>query len=398
MEQAAGSDRGRTATAIAVVAAIAAFGVVDTLIPGVTATERAAYVVLFLILAVTAAWSMPRIRLPRQGWLILAGWVVLLAFWTMPTAMQRYIYPAYVAGDLISLLLPAILVVVGLAHPPSFSRTAVDAFAVVLAMGAVLAALLGYGEPRHEAPAVFAVAVAWYRVATAKGGLRLALWLAVAILLLVLGFSSGQRTSLVIWAGGACYALVIGLFSSRLVPVLLSLAALVTLVLAGPVIGESIERATRGTRQAVLVTGERDASVLARLAEADDVVRTFRIEGPATRWLTGLGHGATYEPRVSFLSRNVTGHGRVHNVHIGPLLAWFRYGAIGVAVWLLLVVLAVRSSLSVLREGDTLRATFGVIVLASLVEGVAFNVFVDPVFAYGVAGLLLWRKQGAVAG
>lgn len=384
--------------AIALAFCIACFATIDALNIGVGPAERAAYVVLVGVVIAVFVPALARLDFSRTGWLLIGTWLLFQAIWTIPAVVQRQVYPVYIAGDLAAGLLPILLFAIGRKNPQLFGRAIVLWMTVALLIAVVLAALVSGDAARFEAPASMLTALVWYRVATVRGSLNVFGWLLIAVVILVVAFGSGQRTSLVIWAGGACYALVVGLVSLRIVPVLLSLAALMLLLLAGPMIGESIARVTRGTRHAALASGDADVSVLARLAEADDVIRTFDVEGPASRWLTGLGHGATYEPRVSFLSRNVTEHGRVHNIHIGPLMVWFRYGAMGLAVWLLLVVLAVRSSLSVVRDGDTLRATFGIIVLAGLVEGLVFNVFVDPVFAYGVAGLLFWQKRQVVAG
>ena len=386
------SHGSRTAVWVTFVA-VTTCGVVDVLVPGLTLAERATFGVLGLVVAGSLSLDLPSLRLPRREWWLVAGWCLLVSAALLPTLSQHHLYPMYVAGDYLSLMLPAGLYLVAARHGEGFGLRALTTLTVVLAVAAAAAAILGLEAPRHEAPAALAVAFSWYRVATAANARTLASWLTVALALVVLGFSSGQRTSIVLWSGGAAYALLVGLLSRRAWPALFALLSLIAIVTAGPTIGEAVERLMRGTRHAALVAGETDASVLARLAEADDVAATFEYEGQTSRWLSGLGHGATYEPRRSFLVRNVTEHGRVHNVHIGPIAVWFRYGLTGIVVWLTLVILAVHSSLAAIGRPAAAKGAFGFIVLTMIAEGLVFNVLVDPLFAFAVAGMLLTRRR-----
>jgi len=53
-------------------------------------------------------------------------------------------------------------------------------------------------------------------------------------------------------------------------------------------------------------------------------------------FLTGLGHGAVYFPylNVGSISRNLSAEGYVHNIHVGPALLFFRYGVVGIVLYL----------------------------------------------------------------
>ena len=179
----------------------------------------------FTVIQRTAAPALARLEFSRTGWLLIGTWLLFQAVWTIPAVVQRQVYPVYIAGDLAAGLLPILLFAIGWANPQLFGRAMVLGMTVALLIAVVLAALVSGDAARFEAPASMLTAFVWYRVATVRGSQRVFGWLLIAVVILVVAFGSGQRTSLVIWAGGACYALVVGLVSLRIVPVLLSLAA-----------------------------------------------------------------------------------------------------------------------------------------------------------------------------
>jgi hypothetical protein len=217
----------------------------------------------------------------------------------------------------------------------------------------------------------------------------------LGIVTLAANYASGQRTSVIIWL-----VLAIAVISSLLGVKRVLLAAIVAVIVllspAREALLPGLQTSIQSTRFGTVIAGDKDESLFARFNEAVDVVRTLRREGGPINWLVGFGHGATYQPALSFLARNVTDDGRVHNIHIGPLMILFRYGLLGVAIATALVVAVVRSVVrlrSSLHESSApLQALFALAVFGFLIEGLMFNVLVDPVFSYAIAGFLLHSR------
>lgn len=86
-------------------------------------------------------------------------------------------------------------------------------------------------------------------------------------------------------------------------------------------------------------------SVHDRFCEAINVLYTISDLWPSA--LTGFGHGSayTYYPdRVNLgtIIQNLTQDGLVHNIHIGPLLLFFRYGIIGLILYIIFIVVLIK--------------------------------------------------------
>lgn len=96
-------------------------------------------------------------------------------------------------------------------------------------------------------------------------------------------------------------------------------------------------RLTQSRLYTTVETGEvtEGASMANRLMEADSARRTLMLV-PASVF-TGLGHGAVYYPYGELRSRtrNLTSDGHIHNIHVGPALLFFRYGAFGAGLYFL---------------------------------------------------------------
>jgi hypothetical protein len=78
-------------------------------------------------------------------------------------------------------------------------------------------------------------------------------------------------------------------------------------------------------------------SAIERLNEATNAIKTLK-EIPLS-FLTGLGHGTVYFPylEIGSISRNFTEEGYTHNIHIGPVMLFFRYGIFGLALYIVFV-------------------------------------------------------------
>jgi hypothetical protein len=396
--KAARSTAGRTRLAVApliCVLSIGAYAVIDAALFGVNTAQRVAYALVWGSVVMACLVEMPRARVSRSGWRWIAVWLFVAAVGTLPTAWQTHVYPAYAAGDLASILLPLVLFLAGSAVPSLFGIRAVAVLTGALTLGLVVAPLVGKEGARFEAPATFLLAMAAWLVIAARTRTQRVLGVGLGIVTLAANYASGQRTSVIIWL-----VLAIAVISSLLGVKRVLLAAIVAVIVllspAREALLPGLQTSIQSTRFGTVIAGDKDESLFARFNEAVDVVRTLRREGGPINWLVGFGHGATYQPALSFLARNVTDDGRVHNIHIGPLMILFRYGLLGVAIATALAVAVVRSVVrlrSSLHESSApLQALFALAVFGFLIEGLMFNVLVDPVFSYAIAGFLLHSR------
>lgn len=366
------------------------FAMLDMALFGVTVVERVAYVFIYLgvILAVFVVLSSEAVD--RRIWAFVAMWLFTATFWLLPAARQTVSYPSYVAGDLLSVALPAILVVLGGANG-LFSPGRLRVLAVALLVAACIAPLIGVENNRFEPPATLLTAIVWTAILQANRAPRRLALVGVAIALLVLASMSGQRTALVVWLGCAGFVCWRLLQSTAMRVLAVAAGAVILAAVGATTMREQALGLLAGHRMESLARGEQDESLLSRVQEASDVLATFSREGSTLTYLTGFGHGATYRPEASFLARNVTAEGRVHNVHIGPLMIFFRYGLIGLAAyaWLLFVIIRVLlGGRAATRRRDSPVTAFALASGGYLLEGLMFNVWVDPMFSFALAGLM----------
>lgn len=382
------------------VLSIGTYGVIDAALFGVNTAQRVAYALVWGSVLMACLVEMPRARVSRSGWRWIAVWLFVAAMGTLPTAWQTHVYPAYAAGDLASILLPLVLFLAGCAVPSLFGIRAVAVLTGALTLGLVMAPLIGKEGARFEAPATFLLAVAAWLVIAARTRAQRVLGVGLGIVTLAANYASGQRTSVIIWLALAI-AVICFLLGVKRILLVAIVAAIVLLSPAREALLPGLQTSLQSTRFGAVIAGDEDESLFARINEAVDVVRTLRREGGPINWLVGFGHGATYQPALSFLARNVTDEGRVHNIHIGPLLILFRYGLLGLAIATALAVAVVGSVVrlrSSLHEPSARVSTlFALAVFGFLIEELMFNVLVDPVFSYAIAGYLL-HSRAAVAG
>jgi hypothetical protein len=381
-----------------VVAGLGAYAVVDAAFFGAGAPQRLAYALVWAATLLALLLTMSRVAYPPRAWWLLATWLFVVALHLLPVVRQQPLYPAYVAGDAASLVLPVLILLAGLGAPALFGRRGITIVCTSLVAGMLVAPLLGASGNRFEAPSSLLIAAGvWLMIARTAGRWRLIGGL-LSVATFAVSMASGQRTSVLVWlaVAGCAVLLRIGLKATLVLTSLLLFAAI------GPARGLIVGAATSSlqqTRFSSVVGGESDESLLARVQEGFDVVRTLGTEGGPVEYLLGFGHGATYKPQFSFLARNVTDEGRVHNVHIGPVLVLFRYGAVGLGF---VVLLAGAAASRLLAASRAARATsppvadlFAVAIVAYLVEGLMFNVLVDPLFSFTLAGFLFhtlnWR-------
>ena len=134
-------------------------------------------------------------------------------------------------------------------------------------------------------------------------------------------------------------------------------------------------------------------SATRRLQEAE--IAFADTEKRSAAWgFVGMGHGAVFEPGDWDRPMNISEEGFVHNIHVGPAMMTFRYGLLGIAVYLILAITATvaacrwflkRRSGEVAVDLSFLYA-FGVALF--MIEFMVRNVLPNPVFSFFLSGYL----------
>jgi hypothetical protein len=111
--------------------------------------------------------------------------------------------------------------------------------------------------------------------------------------------------------------------------------------------------------------------------------------------VVGYGFGASYLPDSSFVAANVGPDGRVHSIHVGPALVFFRFGLFGLGLCagaLLLTLLVMRDlrrqSWSATWISRDLVAVCAVALLLFSVECLMLNATVQPAMSWCLAIIL----------
>ena len=315
----------------------------------------------------------------------------MLAF-AAPAVGQPILYPTYLLGDLASLALPAVLFAAG--HR-SRSFLAEPSTLVALGAAAFLAAALGpffadeWGRFEPPTPLVIGFAWVWLYSARTHRGRMLAALLIVA--LLMLGFASGYRTSVVlVGLGGAVAAFVCRRWTLTVVGLIF--AALAAAIWA-PELADKVYDVLLDSRFRRMMNFELDESLRLRFLEAVDVFSTIDKEWTGPTYVMGYGHGATYVPVEAVIEPNLTVHDRVHNIHITPVMILFRYGLIGAFAYLFAVGRLAGELVRARRIQMSLPyAAYLVATALFAADSIARNSLVDPAFSFCVAGLLFTRR------
>jgi hypothetical protein len=143
-----------------------------------------------------------------------------------------------------------------------------------------------------------------------------------------------------------------------------------------------------------LFSDKGDQSILSRFNEVLDVIEYFKHYADFFHILFGFGFSATYEP-INFTSDpgNLTDSGTVHHVHIFPFLLLFRFGLIGLLLYLLLWFSVISQMFNMSKKYKYQYNTIYVFSLLSmfmyLLDSLMRSVFVDPFF-YIIIGFYLY--------
>ena len=136
----------------------------------------------------------------------------------------------------------------------------------------------------------------------------------------------------------------------------------------------------------------QDSSTTFRFVEAAAVVSTIDREWTPLDFPFGMGHGSSYRidqlsylpGSNNFLERNGA-DGRIHNIHLGPMLILFRYGVFGALVTLLLVMYLISRLRAGAMSENARLASLSLAVLGCVVLFATSNVLTQPQFAATVS-------------
>jgi hypothetical protein len=205
---------------------------------------------------------------------------------------------------------------------------------------------------------------------------------------------SGSRSIVVV----ALLAFAVTVLSNRTAQLLVVLGFLLALLLlaSGLDLGADDLRAQPFLRSISRISGlarpAEDPAISGRASEAGMVLADIGRRHPLSA-LVGMGHGAVFKPDAWSQSQTISEEGFVHNVHTGPVLMLFRYGALGVAAYLLVFVHVTFTSCRLFRRRqdparDAARFLYAFGTLLFMIEFLARNVLPNPLFSFFLAGHL----------
>jgi hypothetical protein len=320
----------------------------------------------------------------------------------------------YTVGDLGVVLAPAMIALFMSGWGQSTKAFFTPLFAVLLA-GSALAWVLSGDAARFEAPPLILFAAVGVVAAISRARRTRVLAFVVLLVMVGLALQSGHRANLML--GLAVAALAIGVWYRLTVVKLVLLGPIAIGVLAAAmdsgIMQGTISRALSieslsSSRVVQLGVGTNvdDASTAARVEEARDAIGEMVERANPLVWLFGNGHGATYQPRISFIHQNIGEDDRVHHIHVGPAMVLYRYGLLGLLLYVVLLGLSVMAAwrayhfcLSARQKGyrwgdkEALHAMCALALFLYVVNSFTHNSFARLDFAVVLAGVIVLKAR-----
>lgn len=341
-----------------------------------------------------------RAKVPKRARQLCTVWLGTAALYLVVSSFQTVWSPRHVIGDFAVSVLPLLVMLAALRHKEVLTgRRSLYVLLTGASFAACAAYFIGQVANRHEPPSPFLMAGAWYFLLTRQGPAAKVLTMGWTLGVGCLAYSSGSRTHLFVWLIAPVVVLAITYGWKGLLGGAALLVAITTVAFAVGHPVQTLERAAGASRFETLLDGNRDVSLSVRLSEAHDVTSTARHEWIPPQAVFGYGYGATYVPARSYIVRNVGESGRVHSIHIGPMLVFFRFGVLGIAAFGLLVGFVIRMLRRIRRRLDTwpdqaLYAICGIAIVLFLVEFLTLNSSVEPMASLSLGILLaVWAVR-----
>ena len=392
--------------AFLLVGLLSSYQIIDAVLFRVEGVQRAIYAVVVATVICFLMFGLRELPIDRRLRHIAWIWLLAAVVFLIPSFFASPVYPGYVLGDFISITLPLLFIFAGVRFPALFAGSLPrDALIAALFAALVLGVTVGGSvNNRFEPPATALIGLIWVRLFASRSVVARIGILAAVVFVGAAAWASGNRTSVVLWLlGGAAFAGFTWRLRTLIVIGLLSAGA--AYYAGAEAIVGGLQTSLAETRFQENTQGELDASLLERINEALDVIWTFGTTESVTRYVVGFGHGATFQPRLSYPVRNLTHEGVAHHIHIGPAMIFYRYGALGLAAYLGLWALVIRTLIRLRRSClrrvplDLAEMAFALTLLLYLIDGLLRNVLVDPLFSFVLAGFLycVMRRPAAEA-
>jgi len=359
---------------------------------------------IVLLVGILALFGLASRRLPEGLPMRLAAVLLLYLLFTLPIALQENLYPRWIAGDVAIVAAPFLFYLAGHAMPALYGRWQVAFLLLVLFVCALGASLFPdvTDANRFEPPMVLLIAAVWWSLFNTRKGPWIVFWALATLILLALAWFSTVRNAPVVW-------LLIGAL------VLVTRRSTLAVLVATAVTGLLLLIALSQDATLDLLQSSRFASIsldnlltegflYLRLVEFSDVWQTFSAASNGLQWLFGFGYGATYNMNevysVLTIERidagRLSAEGLAHVIHFGPLRILFRYGLLGLAIVLAIIVVILKDVFALLRYGPPRHASplFPVFLLA--VYAYLFRFLLHPIgneiiFAYALGGYFALR-------
>ncbi len=389
------------------------YAVLDALTIGLGAEQRPAYAAVFCITCLLLFVAKRRPPVPRTLSRATKVWSLVGMIGLVMILVQDTVYWLYVAGDAASFFYPAILLSIASRDATPFYQTRtiklLGALLVAASLGSVIvmpAIIHSFAFERFREPPLLLMALGWLGMVRPRNVAELVISMLISVFVLQLTLMSGARFSLVLWPMMGLALFALGHVSRQMVAVsfcILVFAAVSADVavdslnlgsqIEGSRIGRFVERLKTGN-----IAGEitEDVSMNNRILEAKDVVFTrYDYQGPL-QWGFGSGHGATFAGSTAEYGERLLPNGDVHHIHFGLVLMYYRYGLPGLFGFIWLLAAACRQMWSLRRLSPQSpmyypSLLFTVAAIGYLLNSLLFNAFVDPLFAFTIAGFLTTR-------
>lgn len=353
---------------------------------------------LIIVLVLVQLYRKGRVSW-SSAWAVFAA-LILIVYSLVPLG-STHLDLTYFIGDLMILTFLLALLLASHVMPELFeSRVNRVILLSFLGLAMIVAPVVQAVLPANDQivpPHMFLMAATWAGVAMVHDGRARSLLIGLLVLELLLSYYSGQRTNVVLWV---VFGLIVFVLRSTIRQKALALLGVMAIgvVLLGAAtdvprqlareVGASVIADTRFLQ---LQDGP-DESLLGRYLEVRDVWLNMTHDWDTGDWILGVGHGATFRPFFWYPERNMK-NGRTHNIHFGPMLVFYRYGVVGLGVFL---AFAVYVGVRLMRSGGRHKRdpdgwwdlTVDVACVGGILTFLLFNALQDPVIAFTIAAFL----------
>jgi len=365
-----------------VIGLLCIYGAVEFLFVGKVPAQKVIYALIMLSMLLHLV--NPSIRRITLLWIsILCPLLVVWAF--LGLQQPVFLYKWYLA-DIFVVIYLFLFLLASTNGSVIFKEARVQLVAYALLCAVIVGALVTERvNARVDAPPLFIIAFFLYYALSSS--YKSLLFAVASLLVFWLGYNSGQRSFMLLF-GVAFVVLLYMKYGWKVLGLLLGAAAL--LLLFAP-----IGLAEKTGRFALLFSSggfQFDASLLMRVYEVRDAMSYFYSHAEVTNWLFGMGAGAVYLSELSDKSFNPNIlNGYSHFIHVTPAFMMFRYGLVGVLlfVWVFWVVIYA----VVCRRVQGYSTIFYVSSFLYCLDSLMRNIMVDPFFVYSISGGLYYEQR-----